>query len=240
MYLSEAMISESFWPRVRQSFEALPQLDEIANQILAASRITHKKFPPETAGSINIKAIKLLWLIARYSRPRVVAEVGTFIGRSTLALAEGAGDSLEALHTCDYSFSEFSIPNEFQSNFSNVGRIFYHAKTSSTDMFKAMLTGHRGKVDCFFLAGRLAAEDLGLIQELRSPEAVFLLDDFEGVEKGVSNALMLRQAFGELILLRPEQTVTDQGRPQISNTALMLHAQLISLSRQEEVPLDMC
>jgi len=60
MYLSEAMIGESFWPRVRQSLEALPQFDEIANQILAASRITHKKFPSETAGSININAIKLL------------------------------------------------------------------------------------------------------------------------------------------------------------------------------------
>ena len=240
MYLSEAMISESFWPRVRQSFEALPQLDEIANQVLVASRIAHKKFPPETAGSININAIKLLWLLARYFRPRVIAEVGTFVGRSTLALAEGAGDSLGALHTCDYSFSEFSVPSEFQSNFGNVERIVYHAKTSPTDMFKAMLTGHRGKVDCFFLDGRLGAEDLGLIQELRSPGAMFLLDDFEGVEKGASNALMLRQAFGELILLRQEQTVTDQGRLQISNTALMLPAQLLSLSRQQEVSLDMC
>lgn len=184
MYLSEAMISVSFWPRVRQSSEALSQLDEIAKQILAASRITHKKFPPETAGSVNINAIKLLWLLARYFRPRLIAEVGTFIGRSTLALAEAAGDSLKALHICDYSFPEFSIPSEFQSNFNNVGRIVYHAKTSSTDMFKSMLTGHRGKVDCFFLDGRLAAEDLGLKQELRSPETVFLLDDFEGVEKG--------------------------------------------------------
>ena len=103
-----------------------------------------------------------------------------------------------------------------------------------------MLNGHRGKVDCFFLDGRLAGEDLGLIQELRSQEAVFILDDFEGLEKGVSNALMLRQAFGELILLRPELTLTDQGRPQVSNTALMLSAQSISLSRQQEAPLDMC
>lgn len=234
------MISESFWPRVRQSSEALPQVDAIASQILAASRITHKKFPPETAGSINISAIKLLWALARYFRPRVIAEVGTFIGRSTLALGEGAGETLHALHTCDYSFSEFSVPSEFQSSFGNAGKVVYHAKTSSTEMFKAMLDGHRGKVDCFFLDGRLAGEDLGLIRELRSPEAVFILDDFEGVEKGVSNALMLRQAFGELILLRPELILTDQGRPQVSNTALMLSAQSISLSRQQEVPLDMC
>lgn len=240
MYLSESMISESFWPRVRQSSEALPQVGAIASQILAASRITHKKFPPETAGSINISAIKLLWALARYFRPRVIAEVGTFIGRSTLALGEGAGETLHALHTCDYSFSEFSVPSEFQSSFGNAGKVVYHAKTSSTEMFKTMLTLHRGKVDCFFLDGRLAGDDLGLIQELRSPKAVFILDDFEGVEKGVSNALMLRQAFGELILLRPEIKSSDQGMPQISNTALMLTAQSISLSRQQELPLDMC
>jgi predicted O-methyltransferase YrrM len=233
------MISEIFWPRLRGASDSLPQAREIASQILAASRITHKKFPQETAGSIDISTTVLLWLLARYFRPAVIAEVGTFIGRSTLALSEGAGESLKALHTCDYSFSQFSVPEEFKLSFANTDKIVYYPNTSSTAMLKAMLAEHRGKVDCFFLDGRLAGEDLALIQDLRTPATIFILDDFEGVEKGTSNALILRQAFGDLILLRPEVKTSDQATSRASNTALIFPAKLISLSRQQEFPLDM-
>jgi predicted O-methyltransferase YrrM len=240
VYLSEAMLSEVFWPRLRNAATALPEATEITETILSASRIVHKRFPPETAGSIDKDAIQKLWLLARYFRPRVIAEVGTFIGRSTLALSEGAGDSLQQMHTCDYSFAEFGIPEEFNKCFKNAKKIAYHAKTASNQMFKSMLGQHRESVDCFFLDGRLSAEDIEPIKMLRSNNAVFIIDDFEGVEKGVANVMLLRQAFKDLLLLRPEVLFEPSTGLRVTNTALMLTANSLSLSRQQEVPLDMC
>jgi hypothetical protein len=240
VYLSEAMLSEVFWPRLRNAATALPEATEITETILSASRIVHKRFPPETAGSIDKDAIRKLWLLARYFRPRVIAEVGTFIGRSTLALSEGAGESLQEMHTCDYSFAEFGIPEEFKPCFKNPKKIVYHAKTSSTQMFKSLLRQHRESLDFFFLDGRLSVEDIEPIKILRSKNVVFIIDDFEGVEKGVANAMLLRQAFNDLVLLRPEVIFETSTGSRITNTALMLTADSLSLSRQQEVPLDMC
>jgi predicted O-methyltransferase YrrM len=240
VYLSEAMLSEVFWPRLRSAATALPEAAEITETILSASRIVHKRFPPETAGSIDKDAIRKLWLLARYFRPKVIAEVGTFIGRSTLALSEGAGDSLQQMHTCDYSFAEFGIPEEFNARFKNAKKIAYHAKTASNQMFKSMLGQHRERVDFFFLDGRLSVEDIEPVRALRSKNVVFVIDDFEGVEKGVANAMLLRQAFNDLVLLRPEVILEPSTGLRITNTALMLTADSLSLSRQQEVPLDMC
>lgn len=114
LHLSEAMLTEAFWPRLRQAVDALPQASATAESVLAASRVIHQRFPQETAGSVTKDAVRTLWLLARYFRPKVIAEVGTFIGRSTLALSEGAGESLKEMHTCDYSFSEFGVPTEFE------------------------------------------------------------------------------------------------------------------------------
>lgn len=239
LYMSEAMLSEAFWPKLRQAVDALPQASATAESILAASREIHQRFPQETAGSVSKDAVRTLWLLARYFRPRVIAEVGTFIGRSTLALSEGAGKTLEEMHTCDYSFSEFGVPPEFEASFVHSKKIVYHSKTGSTQMFRSMLPKYKGAVDCFFFDGRLSGEDLSLIQELRSPDAVFVLDDFEGTEKGVTNALMLRQVFNDLVLIRPEVRVVSGGAPLTSNTAVMFSARTISLSRQQEMPLDM-
>lgn len=240
LYLSEAMLTEAFWPRLRQAVDALPQASATAESVLAASRVIHQQFPQETAGSVTKDAVRTLWLLARYFRPKVIAEVGTFIGRSTLALSEGAGESLKEMHTCDYSFSEFGVPPEFESSFIHATKIVYHAKTASAQMFRNMLPMHKGAVDYFFLDGRLGNEDLSLIQELRATEAVFIIDDFEGVEKGVTNALMLRQAFNDLVLIRPEVRVVAGVTPRTSNTAVMFSTRTINLSRQQELPLDMC
>jgi hypothetical protein len=75
---------------------------------------------------------------------------------------------------------------------------------------------------------------------LRSNNAVFIIDDFEGVEKGVANVMLLRQAFKDLLLLRPEVLFEPSTGLRVTNTALMLTVNSLSLSRQQEVPLDMC
>ena len=53
------------------------------------------EFPTE-AGSISIESF-YLWLLSKYFAPRNVLEVGTYIGRSTLALAFGGRESIEQL-----------------------------------------------------------------------------------------------------------------------------------------------
>ncbi len=235
LYLSEAMLTDAFWPRIRRSLESLPEVSGVASKILEVSRIIHQRFPQDQAGSISKDAVEMLWLLARYFRPRVIAEVGTFIGRSALALSEGAGKQLQVIHTCDYSFSEFEIPPSFQVSFVNFPKLTYHGKTSSTEM----LSTCKGRVDLFFLDGRLGAKDLDLIKDLRSQECIFIMDDFEGVEKGVSNALLLRQAFNDLVMIRPEVLFKESVGVVKMNIGLMFTAKSIQLSRQQDLPLDM-
>ena len=45
VYLSEAMLSEVFWPRLRNAPKALPEATEITETILSVWRIVHKHFP---------------------------------------------------------------------------------------------------------------------------------------------------------------------------------------------------
>jgi hypothetical protein len=61
---------------------------------------------------------------------------------------------------------------------------------SSTDMFSA-LADEKRKCDLLLLDGRLQTEDFKLLSSILHPESLILLDDFEGTEKGVVNALQL-------------------------------------------------
>ena len=68
-----------------------------------------------------------------------------------------------------------------------------------------------------------------------SPNCVFVLDDFEGVEKGVVNAIMLRNVFRGTLLIEPP---VDNG-DEIGNLALIVPTNIITLSRQQNVPVNM-
>lgn len=54
-------------------------------------------------------------------------------------------------------------------------------------MFKAIV----GHFDIVFLDGRLKTQDLELLDPLITRETLFVLDDFEGMEKGVINLTQL-------------------------------------------------
>ena len=194
------------------------------------SRLIEAKFPSRT-GSISLEAVKTVWLLAHYFQPSVVVEVGTYIGRSTLAMARGASPALKRLFTCDMSFDSFSPPSE-----ADLSSIKYFGKTSSTDMMSALVG--QTQVDLFFLDGRLQQDDIRLIAGLRHDRSVFLIDDFEGVEKGVDNALKLRATFQDLILLAPPAILAD-GWSKSHCIAVLLPAKLIQLSRQQRLPLWM-
>ena len=64
----------------------------------------------------------------------------------------------------------------------------------------------------------------------------FLLDDFDGVEKGVLNAVMLRGVFKGHILLEPP-VMEETGR--VLNLAVLVPSNILSLSRQQSMPVNM-
>ena len=141
---------------------------------------------------------KLAWLL----KPKLVYEVGTYTGRSATAIMEGMDGG--HIHTCDAT-------NDL---FTNRGIIQFH-RMMSTEMFNSLTE----KADFIFLDGRLPADDLPHIMRLSHPETVIAFDDFEVIEKGVANAMLLA-GMGKLIVVpEPGQTL-----------ALMLPK--ISLSRQ--------
>lgn len=138
-------------------------------------------------GTISTKAVWELYKIARYFKPRVVAEVGTFIGTSTWALAEGMGGG--EIHTCD------AANNIVLEKHPSVNIIQYPKKTS-TEMFHTM--SNRGiRPDMVYLDGRLTEPDYVLLGTILKTETIFVLDDAEGIEKGIINAANLMNSLSQ-------------------------------------------
>jgi len=106
LYLSESALSEVFWTRLFASSD-LPKARADAELIMRETKIIHQKFPQNMAGSISLNSTTTLWLIAKYFEPNHIFEIGTFIGRSCLAMLAGAAGSLHRIDTCDFSLINF-------------------------------------------------------------------------------------------------------------------------------------
>lgn len=230
-FLSEAMLGREFWTELAGSTRNAEAEADVANVIFPHSQQVGQGFPTQT-GSISRRSAVLLWLLGRYFRPKVIAEVGTFIGRSTLSLYQGAKPTLELLATCDYSYDTWRAPPGDAAN-----KIRYFGKTSSTQMFQA-LVAEKKKVDLFLIDGRLAQEDIPLLESLVHDRTVFILDDFEGIQKGVSNALLLRQKYQGLLLMVPENP-PHVGWNESHSLAVMFGASIVRLTHQQRLPLEL-
>jgi len=147
-------------------------------------------------GSITTSVLWSLYATTMFFRPRRVAEVGTFIGKSTLAIAtalEVAWPEEGRIYTCDFS-------NQIDLDL-NVGcEVVQYPMQSSTDMF-TNLVGREEKIDVLLLDGRLKPADFPLLSHLLHGESVILIDDFEGVEKGSINAMHLMNSLKDTHLL---------------------------------------
>ena len=238
LWLSESMISRSFWQELEGSSKVTEA--KMDSQIVADLTSPLVERFPSVAGSISLESSFYLWLITRYFSPKNICEIGTYIGRSTLIMSTACGDSLEAIYTCDgtYDCMDFSVVSD--SKFSklkilNCEKISYFGKTMSTEMLRK-LQEKNIKIDFCFIDGRISNEDCVLLGQVLTDDAVFVVDDFEGVEKGVVNVMMLRNKFAGHVLLEPP--VLKDRRERL-NFSLMLPAKILSISRQQSLPVSM-
>lgn len=132
-------------------------------------------------GSISNSAMWCIASVAHYFEPQIVAEVGTFIGKSTRSVAWAmqtyAG---KEIITCDAS-NEINIPKPYGVV------IVQHQKKTSTVMFNYLINT-KTKADMLVLDGRLTNDDIEMLPQVIHDDTVVVLDDFEGTEKGVANA----------------------------------------------------
>ena len=179
--------SKIFWDIVDERVGDYPY--EIIEKIVEDQQKLREKADYKT-GSLPYDDAVELYKLVKFFQPRVIAEVGTFIGVSTETM-NLAMERLVDIYTCDMSNNiNLDVPN-----------IFQYPKQSSTEMFKDMAEKGVG-IDLMYLDGRLQQDDFQHFPKIIHDQTVFVFDDFEGIEKGVVNAMMLESPGRVLIYPR--------------------------------------
>jgi len=236
-FLNEDFISACFWSATQSFIDSRPAVYHQIDEIISATESIRKNFPFGQAGSISRDSALELLSIAAYFSPKSVCEVGTYIGRKAICIIAGAPSSNDSLFTCDLSFDNFSMSPEILAACPQRNVISYFGKKSSTEMFEELLgSGRSGSVDFFLIDGRVSGRDLDLIAKLKTDDAIFVFDDFEGVEKGVYNAMMIGGRLKDYVLVRPSsQAFPVVSRPR-GRLALMFPISLLRVTKQQYLP----
>lgn len=159
---------------------------------LIFSRLLDPTLQRINSGSIGIGSALSLVMAAQKKAPKLIAEVGTYIGNSAAAMGFGAALSGQAVQliTCDIHpctqqpFAGLNLPEGSKAQV---------VQGSSTQMFE-FLVSKSAQLDMLHLDGRLRKDDLALLGKLLKPDTLIALDDCEGDEKGHMNLDLLRRA----------------------------------------------
>jgi len=196
--LSSHWLSVAFWETVfERVYEQLPEaLPAILSNYKRCEAF--RKGAGYNTGSISVAAGVCLYAVCRTFEVGQVAEVGTFIGKSTssMALALGQNTSSGVLYTCDKDNACFKP-------WDGIGaQVRSFPQKTSTEML-AEVAKSTGKIDLFYFDGRIQPADIPQILQLSTPGTLYVFDDFEGTEKGVANIASLRASLKGHVLIEP-------------------------------------
>jgi len=225
-YLAQALYRRLYEEFETEVLDVFPRLRAMmVEQLKLISQMSYK------TGSINLSSSLVTYLLTRKVKPSVVAEIGTFVGGSTLSMAMAMSDAgcQSEIVTCDKD-----NPFIIESPYNNV-KITGNSFTDSAVMLAGLAQAGR-KIDLMFLDGRILPKDVELIRKIATKQTIFLIDDFEGVEKGVVNSLVLKQdpAFAHHILMLPMQLPNAEilGCLAENKVAVLIPPQMLRLTAQ--------
>lgn len=191
LQIGRKRFSEIVWGIIDEKVEDYPY--ERLERILLAQHPLRAKAAYKT-GSVPYDDAVELYKVTNFFAPKVIVEVGTFIGVSTRTMREAAPSA--TIYTCDHSNDIDVCPEDSQ--------LFQYPNTPSSTMF-ADLAAKGVKADLIYLDGRLTPQDFEPLGKIITENTVFVLDDFEGVEKGVANAMILENAGRLLVYPRADR-----------------------------------
>jgi predicted O-methyltransferase YrrM len=224
--LSPRVLAEPFWDVILMpSDEREPERERLLAQLAGLEALREKA--DYNTGSIWVSAAWCLYSLVRHFRLSRAIEVGTFIGKSTVAMAAAMDDGGHPgeIFTCDMSNS-LDLPWAGQTKITQ-----FKGQSSS-----AMLEKLEGTFDLVFLDGRIQPQEVGRLEQLLAPDAIIALDDFEGMEKGVANLFALRQSARfksyALIYPCPRLLLDRRGFSSHSLTAVLVPASRFQIAAQ--------
>jgi predicted O-methyltransferase YrrM len=224
--ISVRLFTNIFWEAILSRTEEFQSQRQALVQSMAEREALRTKAAYNT-GSISVGAAWCLYSLVRYFNVSRIIEVGTFIGKSTLAMAsalESKGQGGQ-IYTCDSS-NDIRLPAP-----RNVS-IFQFPRKTSTEM----LSGLSGSFEFCFLDGRLSDQDVELLARRLDDTAIVALDDFEGIEKGVMNLVKLRASpkFADHFLAYPApgDLLKAWGLRSHSLIAVLIPSSLLKLTNQ--------
>ena len=232
--LNPTTLSQAFGQQLLVEGPHLKPVFEQTLLPLISSRLLDPTLQRSNSGSIGLGSAVSLFLASHRKAPRLVAEVGTYIGNSAAAIGCGAGMSKQSVQliTCDMHpctqqpFKGLSLPEGSKAQV---------VQGSSTQMFE-FLASKGARLDMLHLDGRLMKDDLQLLSQLLQPDTLIALDDCEGDEKGHMNLDLLRRAgliqnhaFVEPF---PRELFRRWGLETRSFTGFLLPQSAISFTRQ--------
>jgi len=192
--ISRRKLSRAVWETLFEGLGDLPWT--VINEL-------EKLDPDRKTGTTANASLVALWAVVRYFRPKTVVEIGTYIGKSTFVLSRlGA-----MVHTCDKDH-DFKLP---------IYASIKQYSMSSTEMLATFTT----PIDLLHIDGRVQEADKPLLEKLCHAETVITLDDFEGVEKGVWNAMQLNVK-DRILVYPPERQLTERFAMGDATTAIIL------------------
>ena len=190
--LNPSTLSIAFGQQLLVDTTHLKTIFEMSLIPIITQRLLDPTLQRSNSGSIGLGSALSLFLVSYRRAPKLVAEVGTYIGNSAAAMACGAGMAQQAVQmiTCDMHpctqqpFAGLNLPEGSKAQV---------VQGTSTKMFE-FLASKGAKLDMLHLDGRLMKEDLSLLAKLLKPDTLIALDDCEGDEKGHMNLDLLRRA----------------------------------------------
>ncbi len=189
--LNASSLSRAFGQQLLDEGAHLKPVFEQQLLPVISARLLDPSLQRSNSGSIGLGSALSLFLASHRRAPKLIAEVGTYIGNSAAAMGCGAGVAQQAVQliTCDMNpctqlpFKGLNLPEGSKAQV---------VQGTSTNMFE-FLTSKGAKIDMLHIDGRLMKNDLKLLSQLLNPDTLIALDDCEGDEKGHMNLDLLRR-----------------------------------------------
>jgi predicted O-methyltransferase YrrM len=184
-------------------FEAL--IEELRAHAVTVYPDIRRADDQKAAGTVDISDFKILYLLIRTYKPKVIFEIGTWVGTSAMIMAEAMRKNGNGgrIYTCDFN-RYYALADSYADCITPIN--------AYSDKALTMLPAGT-RIDFVFTDGELTYPTITALKPLLSKEAVMSTHDYERPgEKGVRNIIrMMHAAKYDYNYYLPAQLPTEFG-----------------------------